>query len=65
MSYLDIPQEDYKIMTTTYLGRNASGFPRYEIVLNQSLGHTGRYHGMIKGLNEYVEQEKREQITDK
>lgn len=54
----------YSVLSTTFLGVDDYGNYKYEIVLNQSLVHTGRVSGIEKGLNDYRENEIMEDEND-
>lgn len=47
----------YRVVASTFKGRDERGNHTYEIVFNQSLEHTGRFTGIEDGLNMYVKKE--------
>jgi hypothetical protein len=55
--------EGYKIRSHMFKGSNEFGYT-YEITFNKSLEHTGRMQGIERGLDAYVKQELKEELTN-
>lgn len=55
--------EKYRVVSSTFKG-SQDGLYTYEITFNRSLVHTGRFDGIANGLNEYDDNELREEIKD-
>lgn len=55
--------EKYSVITSKFMGSSDAGYT-YEITLNKSLQHTGRFKGIEDGLNKYVANEKKQERKD-
>jgi hypothetical protein len=62
-------EQKYQVVSSTFVGtcENKDGEVygyKYELVFNKSLGHTGRFQGIEKGLDDYCRKEPRQAVID-
>lgn len=57
-------KNNYKLISSKFIGYSENGNATYEITFNKSLQHTGRFQGIEKGLNDYCKKEMRMSVYD-